>query len=118
MIVDDEEQKRMLLARFLRRTFSQAVIHECADGEQAIQELTTKAVDVVITDNRMPRVNGLELTRWIRERQPDLPVVMVTGHPDFDRAASEAGVTKLIDFARYAEIGRLITDILQTRKPS
>lgn len=118
MIVDDEEQKRMLLVRFLRRTFPQVKIYECSGGEQAIQELEKNAVDVVITDNRMAGVSGLELTRCIRERQPELPIVMVTGHPNFDQAAAEAGVTKLIDFARYAEIGQVITDVLETRKHS
>ncbi len=115
MIVDDEEQKRMLLARFLRRTFPQVEIHECDGGAQAMKELETKTVDVVITDNRMLGMSGLELARMIREEQPDLPIVVVTGHPDLEQAAREVGVTKLIDFARYAEIGQVVTEVLDGR---
>jgi Response regulator containing CheY-like receiver, AAA-type ATPase, and DNA-binding domains len=118
LIVDDEDQKRLLIARFLRRTLPGIEIHECGGGGEARELLEVAEVDVVLTDNRMPGMSGLELTRWIRQRKPDLPVVLVTGHPDIERSAREAGVTKLIDFARYAEIGQLITDILQTRKPS
>lgn len=118
MIVDDEEQKRLLLGRFLRRSFPQVSLVECGNGAEAIAQLEKGAVDLVITDNRMEPVSGIELTRWIRARQPELPVLMVTGHPDLEKAAREAGATRLIDFARYAEIGRIVAELLPGRPPS
>jgi signal transduction histidine kinase len=52
-------------------------------GERALTVLTeTRAIDVVITDQSMPGMTGLELAQHIRERWPDLPIVLATGHAD------------------------------------
>jgi EAL domain-containing protein (putative c-di-GMP-specific phosphodiesterase class I) len=57
------------------------------DAEGALDRMNAKAPDCVVSDIAMPGVGGLELLRRVRERDPDLPVILVTGHPDLESAA-------------------------------
>jgi DNA-binding NtrC family response regulator len=77
LLVDDEDGVRTLMAGFLRRKGHEVV--EAASGRAALRALETELVDVVVSDINMPDVDGLEVIRSVRELQPGLPVVAVTG---------------------------------------
>ncbi|HTB60309.1 MAG TPA: sigma-54 dependent transcriptional regulator [Polyangia bacterium] len=76
LIVDDDPAVRMVLRKLLTRRGDTVV--EAEDGKQAIDQLGGRAVDLVITDLLMPRANGLEVLRYVRERKPQIPVIMLT----------------------------------------
>jgi two-component system response regulator AtoC len=76
LIVDDDPAVRMVLRKLLTRRGDTVV--EAEDGKQAIDQLGARAVDLVITDLLMPRANGLEVLRYVRERKPQIPVIMLT----------------------------------------
>jgi two-component system chemotaxis response regulator CheY len=84
LIVEDEDENREILTLHLERTGYQVL--EAENGQRAkeiLQEgnnLTT--VDVIITDIRMPKVNGLEIIDYFKEYAPDISVIVVTGFPD------------------------------------
>jgi two-component system C4-dicarboxylate transport response regulator DctD len=59
-----------------------------ADSMSALQELTPDFTGVVVTDVRMPHIDGLELFRRLRAMDADLPVILVTGHGDIDMAVA------------------------------
>lgn len=59
---------------------------KAADGLEARELITTLTPALVITDIRMPKMDGLELTAWIHNEQPDIKVIIVTGYSDFDFA--------------------------------
>ena len=76
LIVDDDPNVRMVLRKLLTRRGDSVL--EAEDGKQAIDQLASRAVDLVITDLLMPRANGLEVLRYVRERKPKIPVIMLT----------------------------------------
>jgi DNA-binding response OmpR family regulator len=78
MFVDDEEGVRQSWDRLL--TAQGFAVSTAADGALAEAELEQEAADVVVADLRMPRVDGLELLEWIRERQPQTRFILVTGY--------------------------------------
>ena len=86
LVVDDELLIRDLLYDF----FSGRGWHICVaeSGEKALRILQEKKVDLVLTDLRMPEMDGLTLTGRLREDFPDLPVVIMTGYPSVDSAVS------------------------------
>ncbi|MBX3735881.1 MAG: response regulator [Candidatus Didemnitutus sp.] len=81
LIVDDEEFVRQFMQEVLRAGFS-CRIEIAADGHEAVEKLRTATFDLVLTDIRMPRLDGLQLRRWIEENRPELAerVVFVTGN--------------------------------------
>jgi two-component system nitrogen regulation response regulator GlnG len=85
-VVDDDESIRWVLERAL----SQAGIQqECfEDAESMLRRLAREQPDVVISDIRMPGIDGIELLRRIREEHPELPVIIMTAHSDLDSAVS------------------------------
>ena len=117
LLVDDDDNKRLLLAHSLLERFSSAFLFQCRSGAEAIAYLSTRAVDAVVTDHSMTPVNGIELISWVRDRGLQIPVVMVTGHPEIEETALEAGATKVIPFARFTEIGDIVARLLIAWNP-
>ncbi len=80
LIVDDEPVIRDLCARALKGYR----ILQAEDGEQALSILDHERVDVVLADVMMPRVNGLELLKTVKDKTPNQVVVIMTGYADKD----------------------------------
>ena len=81
LIVDDEEFVRQFMQEVLRVSFS-CRIEIAVDGQDAVEKLQGSTFDLVLTDIRMPRLDGLQLRSWIAEHRPELAerVVFVTGN--------------------------------------
>jgi len=78
LVVDDEEDIRSSLKRILE--YEGMTLDEAASGPQALELAAAGEPDAVLLDIKMPRMDGLEVLAELRKRQPDLPVVMVSGH--------------------------------------
>jgi two-component system, NtrC family, response regulator GlrR len=112
LLVDDDESLLRLLTIRLQAA-SYTVIAE-PDARHALNQLVVRNVDLVITDLRMPGLDGMQLYESIHERRPTLPVIMLTAHGTIPDAvnATRAGVfafltkpfdsTVLIDTVRRA----------------
>jgi excisionase family DNA binding protein len=80
LVVDDEEAVRQLIASALASEAGRDVA-VAADGPSALTMLTARAFDLLITDLKMPGMDGLTLIRQARQLRPDLRVVIITGVP-------------------------------------
>jgi len=109
LIVDDEPDVADLFRqRFRRETRAGTyVLHFAASGEEALDRLAGEIkphLIVILSDINMPGMDGLELLRVLKERRPELPVMMVSAYGDDERRrrAAEYGamefVTKPVDF--------------------
>ncbi len=77
LVVDDEELYRRSLQRILQRVGHQ--VSEAQDATEALNAISDQPFDLVLVDLKMPGLNGIELVRQIRDINPDLPCIMVTG---------------------------------------
>ncbi len=84
LIVDDEQSIRQVVAIALRREGHDVVVAE--DGETATKELETNPVDVVISDIKMPGVDGLDVLRFAREHCPKTAVILMTAYTSTESA--------------------------------
>lgn len=84
LVVDDAADTRELLKRNLESKGYR--IHTAPGAVEAIELLTVSPIDLVITDLKMPRVNGLELVRHIRDNCRDTEVMLITGYPSIKGA--------------------------------
>ncbi|MDR4494148.1 MAG: response regulator [Nitrospirales bacterium] len=81
MIVDDDDDFRMLLCHRLERKGIKCF--EAENGEVAKSQLKKTHVDLVITDYRMPKIDGLELIEWLHNNQEHVPIIFVSGDLSF-----------------------------------
>jgi DNA-binding NtrC family response regulator len=84
LVVDDEEALRTVLGSELTNEGFQVQI--AADGDDAIRELGKSGFDLVLLDIKMPRMNGFEVLKYIKENHPKTKVVMLTGFADLKNA--------------------------------
>jgi two-component system response regulator HydG len=84
LVVDDAPDT----LEVLRRNFSSAgfLVFTASDADEAIRVLESAHIDLVVTDFKMPKVNGLDLTRHVRENHRDTEVLMITGYPSLEGA--------------------------------
>ena len=96
LVVDDERAVRGALRINLGKAGYQVEL--CNDGKAALEHLRESPVDVVLTDVKMPEMGGLELLARIRERWPEIRVVVMTGHGSIEDAvqAMRAGAADYI----------------------
>jgi diguanylate cyclase (GGDEF)-like protein len=83
LIVDDEPYILPTLAALLGRDY-EVITASSADAAQAIVE--DRSIDIVLSDQRMPRRTGIQLLEWIRENSPDTVRLLMTGFADIDDA--------------------------------
>lgn len=85
-IIDDDRSIRWVLERALKQTGMTVTAFENADT--VMESLAQVRPDAIITDIRMPGIDGLQLLDMISERYPELPVIIMTAHSDLDSAVS------------------------------
>ena len=91
LVVDDEENIREIISEFLQ-TLGYNVV-EASNGEDAIVACSKTKFDLVISDIRMPKMNGLKLLKSLKAYMPDLPIVLMTGYQP-SKAQEESLTTK------------------------
>ncbi|WP_437740385.1 sigma-54 dependent transcriptional regulator [Sorangium sp. So ce302] len=102
LVVDDEASARSGLEKLLRQ--EGYTVDAAADGVEAVEVAAERPPDVVITDLKMPRMDGVALLGKLREQDPALPVIVVTAFGDVTsavlamRAGAEDYLTKPVDF--------------------
>ncbi len=78
MLVDDESNMRWVLGRALEQAGYS--IHGAANGDEAANLLTREPIDLALLDLKLKGEDGLTILRRLRERQPDLVVIMLTAY--------------------------------------
>lgn len=117
LIVDDNN-----MGLVARRTVLEEVGHlvqTCASAQEALDECTKIHFDVVITDYKMPRMNGVEFIRELRKRHPAIPVILVSGFADalgFDERTTGADAVIQKSANEVSHLIRAVARLL--RRPS
>lgn len=88
LVVDDEQDIRKVVRMSLEKLGYYVI--EAEDGQQAITLLNEgehpMVIDVIITDIRMPNINGIEAMDYFQREYPSIPIIVLTGFPDLDLA--------------------------------
>ena len=115
LIVDDEENAREGLAKILKKTGYNTGTAE--NGEHALKILENTKYDLVITDIKMPRMDGMQLLRRIRKIVPDIAVIMVTAYGEVEsylEAMSQGAFEYLNKPIKIDELKKVVSKVLQT----
>lgn len=84
MIADDEDQERMGIRFLLKKCGFAFEVMEAVDGRDALEKLEHFPADILLTDVKMPFLDGIGLATEVRKRWPELPLVFFSGYDDFE----------------------------------
>jgi DNA-binding NarL/FixJ family response regulator len=107
LLVDDEPDVRLLLRSMIEaENDGLFVVGEAADGREAIEAVAALQPTVVVIDERMPAMSGMEAARVIIGRNPEQAIVLCTAHLDDDLRARAAAVG-IVSCLPKGEISRI-----------
>lgn len=98
LVVDDDALVRSALLRSLRG-YTSFEVDAVASSDEAFERLAAREYAVVISDYKMPRVDGVELLTWVADTFPQVKRILLTGHAELNAtiaAVNEAGVYRII----------------------
>ena len=84
LIIDDEKAIRKTLSEIL--SYEGYKIDEAADGEEGLKKFSSSVYDVVLCDIKMPKLDGIEFLEKARQINPDVPIIVISGHGNIETA--------------------------------
>jgi two-component system response regulator FlrC len=114
LVVDDDPQMRAALKEAIQRLGYDAVVAE--NGQDALAKLNNLSCSMVITDMKMPRMNGLSLLKEVRRRAGNLPVLVITGFATVENAVEtmkEGAVEYLMKPFSFDTLSMRINSIME-----
>jgi DNA-binding NarL/FixJ family response regulator len=104
LVVDDERSVREGTKALLAFARGIDVVCEAGNGQEAVQVVAREQPHVVLMDVRMPTMDGLEATRQIKARWPQVKVIVLTMHPSHQKDAFAAGADHFLMKGRMGEL--------------
>ena len=118
LLVDDHPVVRDGLRHMLEPEEDLQIVGEAANAEEALAQAEQLSPEIVLMDIKMPGVDGIELTRRMKEKQPSCNIIMLTLYDDYLTQAIEAGaVGYLLKDVKRDELIRAIQAVHQGRSP-
>jgi len=109
LIIDDEKAIRKTLSEIL--SFEGYKIDEASDGEEGLKKFKDRNYDVILCDIKMPKIDGIEFLQKAGESNPDVPIIMISGHGNIETAV-EAVKTGAYDYiSKPPDLNRLLITI-------
>lgn len=106
LIIDDERAIRSTLNEIL--SFEGYKIEEAVDGEEGFRKFSQKTYDVVICDIKMPKMDGIEFLEKSKEVNPDVPIIMLSGHGNIDTAVDAVKKGAFDYLSKPPDLNRLL----------
>src|SRR5437868_6284719 len=95
-LAEDEDDYALLLERAVSRAFPDSSLQRFPDAESALQSILADGTDLLITDQRMGHMTGVDLIRELRAHGVAIPILMLSGNLHYEVLAKAAGVTQFL----------------------
>ena len=118
LVIDDHQVVREGLRHMLELEADIEVVGDAGDANEALTQVESLSPEVILMDIKMPGVDGIELTRQLKEKQPSCNIIMLTLYDEYLTDAIEAGATGyLLKDVKREELVRAIRAVHQGRSP-
>jgi two-component system, NtrC family, nitrogen regulation response regulator NtrX len=109
LIIDDEKAIRKTLTEIL--SFEGYKIDEAADGEEGLKKFKEKTYDLILCDIKMPKLDGIEFLQKAVEINPDIPIIMISGHGNIETAVEAVKKGAYDYISKPPDLNRLLITI-------
>lgn len=109
LIIDDEKAIRKTLSEIL--SYEGYTLTEAADGEEGLTQFKAKKFDVVLCDIKMPKLDGIEFLQKAGEINPDVPIIMISGHGNIETAVEAVKKGAYDYISKPPDLNRLLITI-------
>ena len=109
LIIDDEKAIRKTLSEIL--SFEGYKLDEASDGEEGLKKFREKNYDVVLCDIKMPKLDGIEFLQKAGESNPDVPIIMISGHGNIETAVEAVKKGAYDYISKPPDLNRLLITI-------
>jgi two-component system, NtrC family, nitrogen regulation response regulator NtrX len=109
LIIDDEKAIRKTLMEIL--SFEGYKVDEASDGEEGLKKFKEKAYDLVLCDIKMPKLDGIEFLQKAGESNPDIPIIMISGHGNIETAVDAVKKGAYDYISKPPDLNRLLITI-------
>ncbi len=109
LIIDDEKAIRKTLMEIL--TFEGYKVEEASDGEEGLKKFKEKTYDLVLCDIKMPKLDGIEFLQKAGESNPDIPIIMISGHGNIETAVEAVKKGAYDYISKPPDLNRLLITI-------
>src|SRR5260221_3327572 len=109
LIIDDEKAIRKTLSEIL--SYEGYKIDEAGDGEEGLKKVKEKAYDVILLDIKMPKIDGIEFLEKTKETNPDIPIIMISGHGTIETAVEAVKKGAYDYISKPPDLNRLLITI-------
>jgi two-component system nitrogen regulation response regulator NtrX len=109
LIIDDEKAIRKTLSEIL--SFEGYRLDEASDGEEGLKRFREKNYDVVLCDIKMPKIDGIEFLQKASEINPDIPIIMISGHGNIETAVEAVKKGAYDYISKPPDLNRLLITI-------
>jgi two-component system, NtrC family, nitrogen regulation response regulator NtrX len=106
LIIDDEKAIRKTLTEIL--SFEGYKIDEAADGEEGLKRFSEKTYDLVLCDIKMPKLDGIEFLEKAKTINPDVPIIMISGHGNIETAVEAVKKGAFDYISKPPDLNRLL----------
>jgi two-component system response regulator YesN len=118
LIADDEKNIRLGIIKILSESFDKEIeFHEAENGEEAMEKTKSLKPDILITDIRMPKMDGIELMRLLREMNATIPIVVLSGYDEFSyaqKAITYQAASYIVKPVDREELKSVLTKIIKS----
>ncbi len=111
LIIEDEAAIRRVLTKILQEEDKSYKISEADNGISGVQIAQNEAIDMVLCDIKMPKMDGVEVLQELRQSHPSLPVVMISGHGDLETAVACMRLGAFDYISKPPDLNRLINAV-------
>lgn len=109
LIIDDEKAIRKTLIEIL--SYEGYKIDEAGDGEEGFRKFREKEYDVILCDIKMPKMDGIEFLEKAKELNPDIPIIMISGHGTIETAVEAVKKGAYDYISKPPDLNRLLITI-------
>jgi len=109
LIIDDEKAIRKTLTEIL--SFEGYKIDEASDGEEGLKKFKEKTYDLILCDIKMPKLDGIEFLQKAVEVNPDIPIIMISGHGNIETAVEAVKKGAYDYISKPPDLNRLLITI-------